>query len=268
VVLKKTKDHFNKVPNNLKKKYLNISVVTVCLNSEKTIHKCLESVIQQNYPKDNIEHIIIDGGSTDNTLKIIKNNGKLVKFIQSRKDKGIYDAMNNGIKKCSGDIIVILNSDDFFFKNAFKTASKYFIKYKIDYLFGSVIKNRVYHNFFPEKIWYSFNFYPSHSISFFIKKKILTKIGRYNIKFKYSADRDLLYKLIKNKKYVGMPTRKNEIFGKFSMNGASSRVSFFEKNLEEIKIRLHNNESYFKVSSMLILYLSYYFLRTIISFFK
>ena len=176
--------------------------------------------------------------------------------------------MNNGIKKCKGDVIVILNSDDFFFKNAFKIASQYFTKHKIDYLFGSVIKNRVYHNFFPEKIWYSFNFYPSHSVSFFIKRNVQTKIGKYNIKFRYSADRDLLYKLLKNKNFVGMSTKKNEIFGKFSMDGVSSRVSFFEKNLEEFKIRLHNNEQFFKVLLMLVIYLNYYCYKKIINFFK
>ena len=256
------------MPKNINKKYLKISVVTVCLNSEKTIKKCLESVIQQNYPKDKIEHIIIDGGSKDRTLKIIKTKSKLIKFIQSKKDKGIYDAMNIGIKKCSGDVIVILNSDDFFFKNTFKIASNYFTKYKINYLFGSVIKDRVYHNFFPKRIWYSFNFYPSHSLSFFIKREILSKVGKYNIKFKYSADRDLLYRLIKNKNYVGMPTKKSEVFGKFSLYGASSKVSFFEKNLEESKIRFHNNEGLFKVLLMFVIYLNYYCFKKLVNFFK
>jgi glycosyltransferase involved in cell wall biosynthesis len=256
------------VPKNIQKKKLKISVVTVCLNSEKTIDRCLKSLIHQNYPKKNIEHIIIDGGSTDNTLKKITKKNKYIKFIQSKKDKGIYDAMNIGIKKCTGDIIVILNSDDFFFKNAFKIATDYFNKYKIDYLFGSVIKNRIYHNFFPKKIFYSFNFYPSHSISFFIRKEALAKIGKYNIKFRYSADRDLLYKLIKNKKYTGMATKKMEIFGKFSMSGISSRVSFFKKNLEEAKIRLNNNESFFKVLLLLMVYLNYYFFKMIINFLK
>ena len=253
---------------NIKKKNIKISVVTVCLNSEKTIDKCLRSVIEQDYPKKNIEHIIIDGGSKDGTIKKIKNKSKHIKYVKSKKDKGIYDAMNMGIKKCTGDVIVMLNSDDFFFKNAFKVANSYFYKYKIDYLFGSVIKNRVYHNFFPKKIWYSFNYYPSHSVSFFIKRQIQKKIGKYNIKFKYSADRDLLYKLIKNKNYVGMATKKTEIFGKFSMRGISSNVSFYEKNLEEAKIRINNNENLFKVLLMLIIYLNYCCFRKIANFFK
>ena len=162
----------------------------------------------------------------------------------------------------------MLNSDDYFFKNTFNIVNNYFHNYKIDYLFGSVIKNRVYHNFFPNKIWYSFDYYPSHSVSFFIKRKIQNKIGKYNIKFKYSADRDLLYRLIKNKNYVGIATEKKELFGKFCMTGVSSRLNFFKKNLEETKIRFNNNENLIKILLMLIVYLSYYFFRKITNLFK
>lgn len=250
------------------KKYPKISIITVCLNSEKTINKCLESVIGQNYPKKKIEYIVIDGGSNDKTINIIKKKSNKIKYFHSRKDKGIYDAINMGLKKCTGDFIGILNSDDYFFKNTFKIVSTYFNKFNVDYLFGSVIKNRVYHNFLPSKLWYTFNFYPSHSVSFFISKKAQKKIGKYNLKFKYSADRDLFYRLIKNSKYKGMATKRNEVFGKFSMYGISSKVSFFQKNLEEIKIRLFNNENFLKVIFIFFLYLNYFFYKKIIYFFK
>ena len=253
---------------NKKKSYLKISVVTVCLNSEKTIKRCLESVIKQNYPNNKIEHIVIDGASNDSTISIIKKKIKHIKFFQSKKDQGIYDAMNIGIKKCTGDVIAILNSDDYFFDNALSIVSKYFNNHKIDYLFGSVIKNRVYHNFFPKAIWYTFNIYPSHSISSFIKKKTQKIIGKYNINFRYSADRDFLYRLIKNKKFNGMAVQKKEVFGKFSLQGASSRVGFLEKNIEEIRIRISNNESIFKVLLFFLIYLNYYFIKKIIHFFK
>jgi glycosyltransferase involved in cell wall biosynthesis len=251
-----------------KKKYLKISIVTVCLNSEKTIKRCLESVISQNYPNNKIEHIVIDGASTDSTVSIIKKKIKHIKFFQSRKDHGIYDAMNIGIKKCTGDVIGILNSDDFFYKNTFKTVAKYFNQSKIDYLFGSVLKGRVYHNFLPHKLWYTFNIYPSHSVSFFIKKKTQNEVGKYNIKFNYSADRDLFYRLIRNKKFVGTSTNKNEIFGKFDLYGISSKVSFFQKNLEEIRIRLSNKENFLKVFLLFFVYFFYFSLKKIISFFK
>ena len=250
------------------KHYPKISIITVCLNSEKTILRCMNSVINQKYPKNKIEYILIDGGSTDNTVEIIKKKENKIKYWHSKKDKGIYDAMNIGLKHCTGEIIGILNSDDIFFKNTLKIVAKYFNKTKIDYLFGSVYKSRVYHNFFPQKLWYTFNIYPSHSVSFFIKNKTQKKIGKYNIKFNYSADRDLFYRLIKNKNYLGISTKQYEVFGKFNMYGASSRVSFFKKNIEEIKIRLSNGENFFKVISIFFIYINYFFLKKILSFFK
>ena len=98
------------------KHYPKISIITVCLNSEKTILRCMNSVINQKYPKNKIEYILIDGGSTDKTVEIIKKKENKIKYWHSKKDKGIYDAMNIGLKHCTGEIIGILNSDDIFFK--------------------------------------------------------------------------------------------------------------------------------------------------------
>ena len=108
------------------KHYPKISIITVCLNSEKTILKCMNSVINQKYPKNKIEYILIDGGSTDKTVEIIKKKENKIKYWHSKKDKGIYDAMNIGLKHCTGEIIGILNSDDIFFKNTLKIVAKYF----------------------------------------------------------------------------------------------------------------------------------------------
>ena len=200
-----------------------ISIITAVLNSRSTILRAINSVKGQNYNKNKIEHIIIDGGSNDGTVEIIKKHRKNLKYWHSKKDKGIYDAINIGLKKCTGEIIGILNADDFFYKSTFSI----------------VLKKRVYHNFFPEKIWYTFNICPSHSVSFFIKKKTQDKIGKYNSQFKYSADRDLFYRIIK-KNLKGISTKKNEIFGKFSSNGISSRIGFFRTLLEEFKVRKSN----------------------------
>jgi len=224
---------------NIRKKIPKISIITVVLNSEKTILRAINSVSKQNYKKNKIEHIIIDGGSKDNTVRIIKKNQKKIQYWQSKKDKGIYDAMNIGLAKCTGEIIGILNADDFFYKNTFSIVAKYFDKYNIDYLFGSVIKNRIYHNFFPKKIYYTFNICPAHSVSFFIKKDVQKKIGEYNIKYKYSADRDLFYRIIK-RDLKGMATKKSEIFGKFNLYGVSSKISYYETLKEELKVRLNN----------------------------
>ena len=250
----------------MKKKNLlpKISIITVVLNNDKQIKRCIKSVINQNYPKKKIEYIIIDGGSTDTTVSIIKKFQKKIAYWNSKKDSGLYDAMNKGIKKSSGDIIGILNSDDYYNKNALKTVSKYFLKNKIDFLFGGVKKKRIYHNFFPNRLWYTFNIYPSHSVSFFITKKAQKKVGYYNTKFKYSSDRDLIYRLIKNKNLEGFATKKNEILGVFSMTGLSSRVSFYEKTLEEIKIRLLNKENFIHTFGIMTIFIIYHFAKGVL----
>ncbi|MFB9844056.1 glycosyltransferase [Mucilaginibacter ginsenosidivorans] len=89
---------------------LKISVVTVVFDAQNTIEKCLGSVARQKF--NNIEHIVIDGGSTDNTVHIIKKYSNSVHIFVSEPDEGIYDAMNKGIKLATGDIIGALNADD------------------------------------------------------------------------------------------------------------------------------------------------------------
>ena len=101
-----------------------ISIITVVLNAEKTIERTIKSIINQSYNK--YEIIIIDGGSTDGTIDIIKKYKKKISYWISKKDQGIYHAMNKGIKKSSGNIIGILNSDDYYLKNALRTVNNYF----------------------------------------------------------------------------------------------------------------------------------------------
>ena len=241
-----------------------ISIITVTLNSENTIERTIKSVIRLNYIKKKIQYIIVYGGSTDNTLNIINKYKKYIHFFLSEKDLGMYYAINKGLKHSTGDIIGILNSDDYFYKNALIIVSKYFKKFHIDYLFGTVKKDKTHQGFHKNKIWYKFDIYPSHSVGFFIKRSTQNEVGNYNTKFKYSADRDLLYKLITNNKFTGMPTKKNEVLGKFSTDGMSSKISFFKKMLEESKIRVSNNQNFFLVYLLLILRLLYYATRKLI----
>ena len=91
-------------------KSFKISIITVTKNSQKYLKENIESVLNQNYK--NYEHIIVDGNSSDNTLKIIESFKNKIKLIKNYNDRGLYHAMNVGIKNASGDIIGILNSDD------------------------------------------------------------------------------------------------------------------------------------------------------------
>ena len=104
-----------------KMKKIKFSIITPCYNSEKTIKRTIESVVNQSYK--NIEYILIDGGSKDKTVEIIQEYQskypKLIKYI-SEKDSGIYDAMNKGIKLATGDIVGIVNSDDYYELDALK----------------------------------------------------------------------------------------------------------------------------------------------------
>ncbi len=89
---------------------MKVSIITVCKNAEDTIEQTIKSVLSQTYK--NIEYIIIDGKSEDNTLKIISKYKKFISHFIAQKDKGIYDAMNNGISLVSGNILLFLNAND------------------------------------------------------------------------------------------------------------------------------------------------------------
>ena len=217
-----------------------ITIITPVKNDEKNIEKTIRSVLDQSYK--NFEYIVVDGKSNDGTLKIIKKFRNKLKYF-SKKDKNLWDAINYGIKKSSGEVICILNSNDFFYKNALKIANRYFNDLKLDYLFGAIKKDRIFYKFEPEKLSYRLNIYPSHSCSFFIKKKLHKIIGLYNTNYDYCSDYDLFYRLFKNKRFKGMSTKKNEVFGKFNMHGMSSKVPFYKSYYYEMKIRYNNGQN-------------------------
>ena len=223
------------------KKY-KISIITVTKNSEKFLKDCILRVKKQSYK--NYEHIIIDGNSTDKTIKIIKSFKGKIKFYKNKNDKGLYHAMNLGIKKSSGELIGILNSDDIYFKDALKIVNSYFDKYKnLDFLFGSVYKHKLLYGYKPQIINWSFGFYTTHSVGFFIKKKSQLKVGLYDLRYKYSADYDLFLRMIKKFKMKGIATKKREIFGKFRPGGLSSKIKFIDYLTECNKIRINNNQN-------------------------
>ena len=235
------------------------SIITVVLNNQKFLETTIKSVLNQSFK--NYEYIIIDGGSNDRTIDIIKKYENKIDYWVSEKDKGLYDAFNKGMMLASGKFIGIINSDDVYTKNSLKIISNYISKYKnIDFIFGSVKKHwGVLYGYRPEKIHYSWGFYSSHSTGFFLKKSSAIKVGLYDINYKYHADYDYFYRLIVKNKMKGTSTKKNEVVGIFRRGGFSSKISFWKKLKEEIKIRYDNGQNIF----LLILIFSNKFLRNI-----
>tara|TARA_B100000900_G_C20471490_1_gene671584 strand:+ start:119 stop:865 length:747 start_codon:yes stop_codon:yes gene_type:complete len=222
-----------------------ISIITVVKNNEKTIERCINSVLNQKYKK--IEYIIIDGNSKDNTLAIINKYKDKISVILSEKDKGIWDAMNKGISLAKGNIIGFLNSDDFYFSDALEVVNNYFIKYDIDFLFGSVKKYKLLYGFNPSIIKWSFGFYTSHSVGFFIKTHKHKEVGFYKTEY-LSSDLDFFYKMIVKNKLKGKSTKKHEIFGEFDKGGFSSKVNYIDHLRDLNKIRINNGQSKFFVN--------------------
>ena len=144
-----------------------LSIITVVLNGEKYLEETIKSVLNQQYK--NFEYIIIDGGSTDGTLEIIKRYNDELEYWISEKDKGIYDAFNKGMILAKGDYVGIVNSDDVYVDGAFEILNKYIKEYPDkDFIFGSVKKHwGLLHGYKPWKIHFSWGFYSSHSTGFF-----------------------------------------------------------------------------------------------------
>lgn len=225
---------------NKKRRKVFFSIITVTKNSHATLEKCIKSISNQTFKS--YEHIIVDGWSDNKTIKIIKKHSKKISYSISEKDKNLWEAINKGIKVSKGQVICILNSDDIFFKNALKIAYKYFKKKKIDYFFGAVKKAKVYNNFYPKKIYYKFNIFPSHSVGFFVRKRIHEKFGLYNENLDYCSDYDFIFRLVRNNLLFSC-SKKNEVFGKFSQGGLSTRINIFQKILYESKVRVNNNQN-------------------------
>jgi glycosyltransferase involved in cell wall biosynthesis len=223
--------------DQLKKK---ITIITVVKNSEKTIERCIKSVLSQNY--NNLEYIIIDGNSSDGTEKIINKYKNQITKIIIAEDSGIWDAMNKGINLASGEVLGFLNADDYYYDNIFEIVNNYFLNNNIDFLFGSVEKYKLMHGYNPWKVRWSFGFYTSHSVGFFIKTKKHLEVGLYNKKY-LSADLDFFYKMIVKYKMLGIGSKKDEVFGKFQKGGFSSKIKYLDHLIDLNKIRIDNNQN-------------------------
>jgi len=203
-----------------------ISIITVSFNSAKTIEETILSVITQDY--DNLEYIIIDGGSTDETLNIINKYRSKIAIVISELDRGISDAFNKGIKNSSGDIIGLINSDDVLLEDALKTVAQNF-ENSIDIYRGKILLWDDINNYeYSETPTMHFKKIPffvhvCHPATF-VKKSCYKQYGDFKLNYKYMMDLELLRRFYKSgakSKFIG------EELAKFRMGGITA---YIEKN--------------------------------------
>lgn len=228
---------------------MKISIITVVFNSVNTISDCINSVFCQTY--NGIEYIIIDGGSTDGTLDVLKRNINNFSFLISEKDNGIYDAMNKGVSLATGDIIGILNSDDLFYdENVLLDIAKEFTTNKsLDILYGNIVyvnkndtnkivrrwNSRVYYKKFFEN-----GNVPPHP-TLYLKKEVYIKSGLFDIQYKFAADYDFMLRIFK--KFDFKSKYLNRTIIKMRLGGTTNKslINIFKGNKEIIKIWKNNN---------------------------
>ncbi|HBV81987.1 MAG TPA: glycosyltransferase [Lachnospiraceae bacterium] len=199
-----------------------VSIITPCLNSKKTIRNTIESVMKQSYK--NIQYIIVDGGSTDGTLEIIKEY--LPKFhgrmkIISEKDNGIYDAMNKGLRMTMGVLIGIINSDDFYELDAVETVVRNMTddKYQVLYGYcklinrncGTIVWKDRHENLAKGMIPHP---------TCFVTRKVYCDFGMFLTTFKIASDYELMLRYYKTRKVTFIQVK--QIIATFRFGGASS----------------------------------------------
>ncbi len=175
---------------------IKISIITPCYNSARTIRDTLDSVMVQNY--SNLEHIIVDGMSTDGTLDIIREYQEKAPYevkVISEKDNGIYDAMNKGISNATGELVGIINSDDWYESDAIEKTLRVYQHNKYEITYGMV---RIYQNDKIREIqFFSHEFILQHMIchpSCFVTKAVYDDFGKYDLKYRSSSDYDWMLK--------------------------------------------------------------------------
>ena len=198
---------------------MKISVLTPSFNSEDFLERAIESVINQDYT--NWEHIVMDGGSLDGTVAILKKHTHII--WKSEKDKGQSDAMNKAFEICTGDIIVYLNADDYFEPNIFSLIIESFKSNDCDMVVGNgrFIVNGIAGeqwnaetNYLKCLIHFKYTF-PLNSATYFYKRKVQDQVGGFNIHNHYTMDYEFLLQTIKRFK-----TKKIEVcLGNFWMDG-------------------------------------------------
>ncbi|MFA5930731.1 MAG: glycosyltransferase family 2 protein [archaeon] len=213
---------------------LKVSIITVSFNASKTIEETIKSVLFQSYK--NIEYIIVDGKSSDNTIEIVDKYKKEIAKVICEKDKGLYDAMNKGVRNCTGNVVYFLNADDVFKNNKVVENVVSAFDDKIDFVFGDV------EFFYPNEnklVRVSRNAsiselkkgnMPPHQGSF-VRRKLLEKFP-FNLIYRSSCDFDFFCNIIIN----GAKSKKiNQVMAVMQMGGVSSGVISYKETEAIVK---------------------------------
>lgn len=222
---------------------MRISLITICFNRKATISKTIKSVLSQDY--NNIEYIIIDGNSTDDTKEIIQSFGdKISKFV-SEPDKGLYHALNKGLQLATGEVIGLMHSDDEFYDTGVvsQIVAAFHKNPNSNGVYGngiyvtnddkqSLVRNRISGDFSIEKI--KSGWVPLHT-TVYLKRELFEKYGYYNLDYKIASDTELLLRYLFQQKIE--TTYLNIYFVKMRMGGLSTNYKrFFEVLIEDFKI--------------------------------
>jgi glycosyltransferase involved in cell wall biosynthesis len=183
-----------------------VTIVTATYNSARTIHDTLTSVAAQDYPR--IEHVIVDGLSTDDTLDIVRGYPHVSRII-SEKDAGIYDAMNKGIRHSAGDIIGLLNSDDFYISgDVISKVVEQMLRMEAKALYGDLVyvhpdqTNKIIRTWIAGKCHprkFLFGWMPPHP-TFFVRREVYERYGVFNTALKSAADYELMLRFLYKEK--------------------------------------------------------------------
>lgn len=220
---------------------MKISIITVAYNSASTIRDTLESIAKQGYPE--IEHIIIDGKSKDDTLKIVSEFPHVSKVV-SEPDKGLYDAMNKGLKQATGDIVGILNSDDVYnHTDVISKVMSAFVNQNVACIYGDLqyVKqndlSKVVRTWRSGKFRYKkflYGWMPPHP-AFFVKREVYEKVGGFVTDLRSAADYEIMLRILYKHKYscAYLP----EVLVRMRTGGASnaSIKNRLKANLEDRK---------------------------------
>jgi glycosyltransferase len=236
-------------------KNLKVSIVTGTYNSQDYISDCVKSVNTQNY--GTIEHIIIDGASKDNTIKIIKSMPNRVSKIISEPDDGIYDAMNKGLQNTTGDVVGILNSDDFYIdSNVISKVVEAFETTEADCVFGDLYYVEQSNTDKIVRKWvtgpykkgaFKKGWHPAHP-SFFVKRKVYEEYGYFNTNLSLAADFELMLRLLEKYQlkhhYISEPLVKMRIGGATS-SGLKNTITGNKEVMKAFRINNLNVDKFY-----------------------